>query len=351
MTALASIINWYKKNKRDLPWRNTLNPYQIWLSEVILQQTRVEQGLPYYQKFTDKYPTVVDLALAKDDEVMKLWQGLGYYNRAANMLKTARIICQELQGEFPDTYAELIKLKGIGPYTAAAIASFAFNEPVAVVDGNVYRVLSRVFAIDTPIDSTQGKKIFSELAQEVLFFKDPATHNQAMMELGATICKPKLAQCEECVLRLQCTAYANNAVYQYPIKSAKRKPIDRFLNYIFIQDKFGNTYLRQRSNEGIWNNLFEFPLIETAQSVLYADELLAHPDLAGKFDTAPTELSIGFQTRHQLTHQTLYATFWIAGGKNSKLHSGQGFVKVPLTNIHDFAVPRLLEHFINTILL
>jgi A/G-specific adenine glycosylase len=350
MTALASIINWYKKNKRDLPWRNTQNPYHIWLSEVILQQTRVEQGLPYYQKFTDKYPTVVDLALANDDEVMKLWQGLGYYNRAANMLKTARIIHQELKGEFPDTYAELIKLKGIGPYTAAAIASFAFNEPVSVVDGNVYRVLSRVFAIDTPIDSTQGKKIFSELAQEVLFVKDPATHNQAIMELGATVCKPKLAQCENCVLRLQCMAYKNNEVYQYPVKSPKRKPVDRFLNYIFIQDKLGNTYLRQRNNEGIWNNLFEFPLIETEQPVLHADELLAHPQLGEKFVTAPTELTVAFQTKHQLSHQTLYATFWIAGGKNSKLHSGQGFVKVPVTNIHDFAVPRLLERFINSIL-
>ncbi len=350
MTALASIINWYKKNKRDLPWRNTQNPYHIWLSEVILQQTRVEQGLPYYQKFTDKYPTVIDLALANDDEVMKLWQGLGYYNRAANMLKTARIIHQQLQGEFPNTYAELIKLKGIGPYTAAAIASFAFNEPVAVVDGNVYRVLSRVFAIDTPIDSTQGKKIFSELAQEVLFLKDAATHNQAIMELGATVCKPKLAQCENCVLRLQCMAYKNNEVYQYPVKSPKRKPIERFLNYIFVEDKSGNTYIRQRSNEGIWNNLFEFPLVETHQPVLHADELLAHPTLAEKFDIKPTELSIGFQTKHQLTHQTLYATFWIAGGKNIKPNTEQGFAKVAITKLHDFAVPRLLERFINTIL-
>lgn len=350
MTALVSIINWYKKNKRDLPWRNTQNPYHIWLSEVILQQTRVEQGLPYYQKFTDKYPTVIDLALANDDDVMKLWQGLGYYNRAANMLKTARIIHQQLNGKFPNNYAELIKLKGIGPYTAAAIASFAFNEPVAVVDGNVYRVLSRVFAIDTPIDSTQGKKIFSELAQEVLYLKDAATHNQAIMELGATVCKPKQAQCETCVLRLQCMAYKNNEVYQYPVKSAKRKPIDRFLNYIFVEDKLGNTYIRQRSNEGIWNNLFEFPLIETSQPVLHADELLAHPELANKFDTTPTQLSIGFQTKHQLTHQTIYATFWIAGGKNIKPNAEQGFLKVEVTKLHDFAVPRLLERFINTIL-
>jgi A/G-specific adenine glycosylase len=314
-----------------------------------LQQTRVEQGLPYYNKFIANYPTLLKLAHAIDNEVKKLWQGLGYYNRAANMLKTARIIANEYHGEFPKTYDELITLKGIGPYTAAAIASFAFNEAHAVVDGNVYRVLSRLFAIDEPINGAKGKKIFAELAQELLNTNAPATHNQAIMELGAMVCKPKQALCEHCVLRIQCEAYKQNKVYDFPVKEKKRKPIARYLNYFYIEDSKGNTYLRQRNNDGIWNNLFEFPLVESETEVS-AQDLLQHPKTKELLNKLPDELIPMFSAKHQLTHQTLYAVFWRVSGKQIKPLADKGYVQVSPNDIHNFAVPRLLERFLNTIL-
>lgn len=349
MTPLSPLIKWYNASKRDLPWRETTDPYRIWLSEVIMQQTRVEQGLPYYNKFVEKYPTLGALAAANDDEVMKLWQGLGYYSRASNMLKTARIIEAEHKGIFPDSYDKLLGLKGIGPYTAAAISSFAFNEAQAVVDGNVYRVLSRLFAIDEPINSTKGKKLFTEIAREVLNETVPATHNQAIMELGATVCKPKQALCNICVLRLQCEAYKQNRVYDLPVKDKKRKPVDRFLNYIFIKDAKGNTYIRQRIDEGIWNKLYEFPLIET-QKPVDENELMQHADLKDRFSQLPAKLSPVFTSKHQLTHQTIYAVFWLAEGKNIIPLKPEGFIKTGLKHIHNYAVPRLLERFINHIL-
>lgn len=349
MTPLQPLIKWYLTYKRDLPWRDTHNPYYIWLSEIILQQTRVEQGLPYYNKFITNYPTVQKLAQANDNDVMKLWQGLGYYNRAANMLKTARILAHDYKGEFPKTYDQLIELKGIGPYTAAAIASFAFNEAHAVVDGNVYRVLSRLFAIDDPINGTKGKKIFAELAQGLLNTDAPATHNQAIMELGAVVCKPKQALCGQCVLRLQCEAYKQNKVYDFPVKEKKRKPVARYLNYLYITDHKGNTYLRQRNNDGIWNNLFEFPLVES-ETEITATDLLHHPKTKELLNKLPDELVPMFATKHQLTHQTLYAVFWKVSGKQIKPAANKGFVQVSATDIQTFAVPRLLERFLDTIL-
>lgn len=349
MTPLQPLIKWYLTHKRDLPWRDTHNPYYIWLSEIILQQTRVEQGLPYYNKFIANYPTIQKLAQANDNDVMKLWQGLGYYNRAANMLKTARILAHDYKGEFPKTYDQLIELKGIGPYTAAAIASFAFNEAHAVVDGNVYRVLSRLFAIDDPINGTKGKKIFAELAQDLLNTDAPAIHNQAIMELGAVVCKPKQALCGQCVLRLQCEAYKQKKVYDFPVKEKKRKPVARYLNYLYITDHKGNTYLRQRNNDGIWNNLFEFPLVESETEITAAD-LLHHPKTKELLNKLPDELVPMFSTKHQLTHQTLYAVFWKVSGKQIKPAANKGFVQVSTADIQTFAVPRLLERFLDTIL-
>ncbi len=348
MTPLQPLINWYLANKRDLPWRNNLNPYHIWLSEIILQQTRVEQGLPYYLKFIEHYPTIKQLAEADDNNVMKLWQGLGYYNRASNMLKTARILVNSYNGVFPETYAELLNLKGIGPYTAAAISSFAFNEAKAVVDGNVYRVLARLYAIDEPINSTSGKKLFAQLAQDLLNLDAPALHNQAIMELGAMVCKPKLALCQSCVLRLQCQAYAQKRVYDFPVKEKKRKPINRYLNYLYIHDG-DNTYLRQRIDEGIWNKLFEFPLIETDTSIT-EEELLHQPKLKTLLNKLPKSLKPIFTAKHQLTHQTIYAVFWQVTSKQIKPTENNGFVKVPLSQINNFAVPRLLERFLISIL-
>ena len=349
MEVFEALIPWYNKHKRDLPWRDTHDPYYIWLSEVILQQTRVEQGLPYYFRFIEKYPTVFELASAPDDEVMKLWQGLGYYNRASNMLKTARIIVQEYNGVFPGDYNGLIQLKGIGPYTAAAIASFAYNEAKAVVDGNVYRVLSRVFAINTPINSTQGKKQFEVLANEVLNRKVPALHNQAMMELGATVCKPKQANCAACVLMLFCEAYKQNALYNYPVKESKRKPINRYLHY-FIWEHEDEIVIRQRLDEGIWNKLYEFPAVESGEKFIPSQisSLFANEILKGKhaFKIAPCH-----QAKHQLTHQTIYAVFWRVEAKELFFKEDKKCIKIPMEKLSVYAMPRLLDRFIHTILL
>ena len=228
------IIFWYEHNKRDLPWRNTRDPYLIWLSEIILQQTRVDQGMSYYLKFVGEFPTVKQLAKADNEKVMKLWQGLGYYSRARNLHTTAKIILLEHKGVFPKEFETILALKGVGEYTAAAIASFAYNKPYAVVDGNVYRVLSRVFDISTPIDSTQGKKEFNHLAGELLDKNKPAIYNQAIMEFGAMQCKPINPYCAVCPLNTMCLAYSKKLVAELPVKSKKTKVRDRYFNYIVL---------------------------------------------------------------------------------------------------------------------
>lgn len=342
MDAHRSLLKWYAQHKRDLPWRHTRDPYIIWLSEVILQQTRVEQGLPYFLKFTSKYPTVLELAAANDDEVMKMWQGLGYYNRAANMLKTARIIADEYHGKFPGTYDGLIGLKGIGPYTAAAIASFAYDEPKAVLDGNVYRVLARLFNVNEPVNSTGGKKTFAVLADSFLNVKEPASHNQAMMELGATVCKPAQPLCVSCVMRLHCEAYKMKTVSALPVKNKKKAPVDKFFHYLFIHHK-GNTFIRQRQGKGIWKGLYEFPLIETPGEVKPA---VFGTMVEAEFGLKP-DLKHLVTYKHQLTHQTIYADFWELFVDNKRFKGVAGYTPVSLESLHDFAVPRLLERFIN----
>ncbi len=344
MKAVLLIVDWYQKNKRDLPWRNTRNPYLIWLSEVILQQTRVEQGLPYYLKFADKYPTVKKLAAAKDDDVMKLWQGLGYYNRAKNMLKTARIVVDDCKSVFPSTYNGLIELKGIGPYTAAAIASFAFDEPKAVVDGNVYRVLARVFGIDEPINGPKGKKLFAELAQEIMDTQAPSTYNQAVMELGATVCKPTSPKCGECVLRLQCEAYKHNRISELPVKLKKQKPKERFLHFFFIEQN-GQTYIKQRKAERIWHNLFEPPFIETA-NVMEDEALIALPECERLFKDKHKPAKT-FSVKHQLSHQTIYANFWVVRVPKTYTINDSSYISVNITDIHKYAVHRLFDKFLN----
>lgn len=349
MTPLQPLIKWYNSEKRDLPWRNTLNPYHIWLSEIILQQTRVDQGLPYYLKFVDKYPDVQSLASAKDADVMKLWQGLGYYNRAANMLKTARIIVEEHQGVFPKTYEGLIALKGIGPYTAAAIASFAYNLPHAVVDGNVFRVLARIFGITEAINSTKGKKIFAELAQDLLPAKQAALHNQAIMEFGAVVCKPKQPLCKTCIFKERCLANRNHMVTLLPVKEKKRGPVNRYFNYLVVVTPDNKTFIRQRVNEGIWNGLFEFPLVETDEPV-DAKGLLNQEKFKTLNKHCKSKPYLLASVKHQLTHQTLYANFWHLKPGIKKVNMGDDFSEIPLKNIHNYAVPSLLERFINTTL-
>lgn len=340
MKAFLKLIDWYNRNKRDLPWRQTSDPYLIWLSEVILQQTRVEQGLPYYLNFAKQYPTVKSLAKANDDEVMKMWQGLGYYNRAKNMLRTAREVVQSYDGIFPENYDGLITLKGIGPYTAAAIASFAFNEAKAVVDGNVNRVLARYFGIEEPINSSAGKTLFTQLANNVLHKKEPATHNQAMMELGAMVCKPANPQCKACVLQDTCLAYANSSVSQYPVKLKKQAPKVRHLHYLVV-NQAGHTYVKQRKIERIWHNLYEPPCIETTAE----DKVWLDPN-AQLIATNHSNITASFKCKHQLTHQTIYATFWVIEVKRGYKFPLEGFEKIRISDLHTLAVHRLFDKFL-----
>lgn len=263
MNFSSTLINWYLQNKRDLPWRNTYDPYNIWLSEIILQQTRVVQGLPYYIRFIKNFPKVEDLASATEEEVLKLWQGLGYYSRARNLHETAKFIVNDYNGKFPDNYNDLLKLKGVGEYTAAAIASFSYNENVAVVDGNVFRVLARYFGIYEDISTLKTKKEFQKLANELLPNGNAAVFNQAMMEFGAIKCVPKNPDCSNCVFNSSCFALQKNQIDLLPVKNKKIKVTNRFLNYIIIIDTDNKIILEQRKEKGIWKNMYQFPLIET----------------------------------------------------------------------------------------
>lgn len=305
-----SLLHWYLQNKRDLPWRNTTNPYPIWLSEIMLQQTRVAQGMPYFHAFMEAFPTVFDLAKADEEQVLKLWQGLGYYSRARNMHKTAQIIAFELGGNFPNNYSDLLKLKGVGEYTAAAIASFAFNEVVPVVDGNVYRVLSRYFDVETDIASATAKKEFSDLAKKLIPNNNPALFNQAIMEFGALQCVPKNPNCEICIFNSSCAALQKKKVAELPVKLKKTKVTNRFFNYLIFLDNYNNTIIKKRIEKGIWHNLYEFPVIES-------DEELDFDLIVSKIEEKYSNLSIEsvskyneVQIIHKLSHQKLHINFY-----------------------------------------
>ncbi len=311
MNFANSLTEWYLKNKRDLPWRNTQNPYFIWLSEIMLQQTRVAQGMPYFYSFTNAFPTVFDLANASEEQVLKLWQGLGYYSRARNLHKTAQHVAFELDGKFPDNYTALLKLKGVGSYTAAAIASFSYGESVPVVDGNVFRVLSRYFDIETDILSNNAKKEFTDLAYELIPKNNPALFNQAIMEFGALQCVPKNPNCAVCPLNNSCLALQKNKIDLLPVKSKKAKVKKRYFNYVTFLDEHQNTIIQKRTDKGIWHNLYEFPLIETEQEVdlEYLVEQMQQQDFAGN-NILSVEQTRTESQMHKLTHQHLYIRFW-----------------------------------------
>ncbi len=348
MTALKPLLNWYHSNKRDLPWRNTEDPYLIWLSEVILQQTRVEQGLPYFEKFAQTYPNVKKLAAAKEKDIMKLWQGLGYYSRAINMHHTAKLVVKLFNGEFPFKYDDLISLKGVGPYTAAAVSSFSANEPHAVLDGNVFRVISRLFEIKDPINSTNGRKIFSQIANEILDKKHPATHNQAIMELGALVCTPRNPKCPECVLRLSCYAYKNKSQTSFPVKIKKLPPRSRYFNYLIIKSE-GSILITQRKDKDIWSKLFEPPLIESEKEFT-SEEVKKQALTMALCGKLKTNLKKCFSARHQLTHQTIFADFWLIEipGKKTLNIKKTGFERVLIADLHQYAVHRLFDKFLNS---
>lgn len=336
-----TLISWYSANKRDLPWRQTMTPYYIWLSEIILQQTQVKQGLPYYSTFIKEFPSVFDLANAHENKVLKLWQGLGYYSRARNLHATAKYVANSLKGEFPTEYKELIKLRGIGDYTASAIASICFNKPTAVVDGNVYRVLSRYFEIHTPINSTKGIKEFKQLAQELIDKTQPGTFNQAIMEFGAIQCKPQSPNCTTCPLNNSCIAFNKNKIQELPVKIKATKAKKKYFNFLVFISNNKKTILEKREKKGIWQNLYQFPLIETNQITDYESfktTIQEHKLLKGHvfnlalYNTKPII--------HKLSHQHLHTQFWVVNIDKLPIKG------VCISNIHNFAVPVLIENFI-----
>lgn len=340
---------WYLENKRDLPWRQTKDPYRVWLSEIILQQTRVAQGMPYYLAFIDAFPRVQDLAAAPEEKVLKLWQGLGYYSRARNLHAAAKMVVTQYQGEFPTTYKELLQLKGVGDYTASAIGSFCFDRATAVVDGNVYRVLSRMFGIDIPINTGEGNKVFKAMAQALIDPEDPATFNQAIMEFGALQCRPKNPDCDHCVFHAKCEALAKDTVAQLPVKVKKTKVKKRFLHYFFVRSLDDKTLLQQRQGKGIWQGLYEFPLIETPAAIdlsggeadRFRESVLRHPHFAS---LAILDMSPYNETPlvHKLSHQHLHTIFW------SVEVAELGPDAIAISDLRNFAVPVLIANFIDS---
>jgi A/G-specific adenine glycosylase len=337
-----TLIAWYKVNKRDLPWRQTRDPYQIWLSEIILQQTQVAQGLSYYNKFIYLFPTVSHLANAPEDDVLKAWQGLGYYSRARNLHFSAKQIVNEHGGKFPTTYQELLSLKGVGSYTASAIASFAYGLPYAVLDGNVFRVLSRVFGIDEPIDSGKGKKLFSELASSLLDKKNPAIYNQGLMEFGALHCRPVSPSCANCVFSDRCQAFLTRKVDALPVKSKRIKVRERHFNYFVIGDDQGKVLINKRKEGDIWQGLYEFKLFETdgrtPRSKLFSNKDVRKncgKDFELKYVSEPYV--------HVLTHQRLRSTFYVIKTKDKLPDSAPA---APLSDLDRYAFPRLITRFL-----
>jgi A/G-specific adenine glycosylase len=343
------LLTWNKhQNTRKMPWKGEKDPYLIWLSEIILQQTRVEQGMPYFQRFKQKYPTVKHLALAKEDDVMKLWQGLGYYSRARNLHETAKNIHHNMGGKLPDTYDELVKLKGVGAYTASAIASFAFNELKAVVDGNVIRVLSRVLGIATPFDTTAGKKQFAEKAQQLIDSQQPAAYNQAIMDFGAVVCVPQNPTCETCPMNKICVAYLQNKVDELPRREKRTKILPRYFNYLIIKNKT-ELLIEKRSGNDIWKNLYQLPLIETAKPLNnnFHKTIAKHLGFNDfSIDSYSPEIS------QLLSHRKMHFRFIVLNITDINLLMTEGFQKVKLSKLNQYAFPKTInEYLINSGLL
>jgi A/G-specific adenine glycosylase len=338
-----ALMEWHQTdNDRSLPWKQEKDPYRIWLSEVILQQTRALQGLPYYLKFTEAYPTVKHMAAAADEDAFRLWQGLGYYNRCKNMLATARIISNDLDGKFPDSYDRLLALKGIGPYTAAAIASFAFGLPHAVVDGNVYRVLARYFGIETPFDTTEGKKEFQQLAGELLYTEDSAAYNQAIMDLGATVCTPAAPRCDNCPLQKYCVAYKQGLTGLLPVRSKKQSVRNRYFHYLLLR-KDDSIWISRRTGKDIWQNLHQPYLVEHT-AALDTKQLGALPEVTALL-AGVQQLEYEGVLKQRLTHQLIETRFFSVRVTNSvKLPDNEGkWIKI--SELKNLAFPKTLVSF------
>ena len=330
------LINWYQQYKRNLPWRNTRNPYLIWISEIILQQTRVSQGLDYYRRFVARFPSPAALAAATEDEVLKAWQGLGYYSRARNMHAAAK----SMKGVFPATYPEVLALKGVGPYTAAAICSFAYGMPYAVVDGNVYRVLARVFGVEASIDTASGKKTFLNLAQELLDKKRPDLFNQAIMDFGALQCTPANPACAVCPFNTYCIAYKKHLIPQLPCRTAKPKVTSRLFYYLYVEQA-GKIWLHKRPAGDIWQGLYELPLAEGTKANLPAGEVFALFKEKGFISLALTPGYAAGPVKHILSHQTIYAYLYKVN-VSPRMPVPAPFIAVPREKIKDYPFSRLL---------
>ena len=342
-----NLLGWYRPEQRPMPWKAVKNPYHIWLSEIILQQTRVAQGLPYFERFVATFPTVMDLAAAEDDAVMKLWEGLGYYSRARNLLKTARVVANEHGGKFPDTLTGLLTLPGVGPYTAAAIASFAFDRQVAVLDGNVYRILARFTGDTTPIDASRSRKYYDGVAEAALASAPAARFNQAIMDFGALVCTPRNAGCASCPLAEGCAALAAGTVYDLPVKEKKLKRRERYFHYLIVEDESGHTIIEQRQAKDIWRELYQFPLVEAMRKDLEFTGLASEagwPEWlpAGELDYVKT----GRPLKHQLTHQTIITTFHHFRWKKMPL-STEGKLIIKNKKLRKFAFPRVITRYLS----
>ena len=335
------LLDWYCLNKRDLPWRKTHNPYFIWLSEIILQQTRVEQGLPYYLKFIHEFPTVIDLAQSKEDRVLKIWQGLGYYSRARNLHFSAKYIMENYQGKFPKEYNEILNLKGIGEYTAAAISSFSFGLPYAVVDSNVVRVLSRYFGIDMSFDTSLGKSKYRKLAQDLLDKQNHAENNQAIMDFGAIQCTPKSPKCDNCPFILNCVAYNTNSINKFPVRNKKNNVKKRFLNYLFINTD--NHIVLDKRGPGVWQGLYDFPFLEFSvkkndEQVMFSNEWMRF------FNNIDYKIeSVSDEYMHKLSHQHIFAKFWKINVKRTSL-CNHNFIKK--SSLKNYPVSILTDKFL-----
>ncbi len=345
------LIKWYSLYSRKLPWRNSGDPYKIWLSEVILQQTRVDQGLAYYNSFVEHYPSIHELSNAHIDEVMKLWQGLGYYSRARNLYAGAQQIVREFNGVFPADYKSIRSIKGIGDYTAGAIASIAFNLPYPAIDGNVLRVITRIASISTPVDTTAGKSEIHNFLMEIIDKNQAGTFNQALMELGATICKPKSPLCNECPVNEFCIAFIENTHQNFPVKRTKLKPKNRYFLYLIPTFMIGdekNTLMGKRSGKDIWFNLYDFPLIEASKEEDLSNSQL--PEILQNTFTNPdfTVLKISGLIKHQLSHQTIYTRFLhLDFASLPKFVVPNDYRYIPLNMIHELAIPRLIDRYLS----
>ncbi|TVR41942.1 MAG: A/G-specific adenine glycosylase [Bacteroidia bacterium] len=349
------LLKWYSVNKRSLPWRESQNPYHIWISEIILQQTRMDQGMAYYHRFVDSFPDVFSLAAAPEEKVLRLWQGLGYYSRARNLHQAANQIIINHNGKLPDNYKDWKNIKGVGPYTAAAIASICFNEPIPALDGNVMRILTRLFAVDKPLNKTATKKMLYDLAMDIIPRDKPGDFNQAMMDFGSMVCKPVNPLCMSCVLNHACHAYQSDNVHKYPRKEPKKPIRERYFHYFFFfclaRDNEIRFFVQKRTGNDIWKNMYELPLLETGEPI-NSENLLSHPWWKTcRIDIANLLLSQHVvQMQHMLTHQRIFASFYrIRVDEITKNLLEQRYLYV---NIHEFdmlAKPVLLERYIKQV--